>query len=328
MLEAQLAIAEHQPEQAFAALSRIPDDHGIAAQAHLLAARLWREQRCVRKAEAELRRALVLQPDLLQAHKELVYILGLQARRKEVDAEFRALARLTSLTHHDLFTWALTHFTHWSPDIVDDLDGFIEADPDDRHSRLALVELLLQRTGEEVDAHVDRILGPLPETDPEAIGLRIELAFNRGNIAEAERLLAGAPENQPRIARIRGEIALRRHDVDAAIKNFKIALTGEPYDRVSPMHLAQALRLKGDEAAADVYLDHVQRLNRIYNLIIRVRTPSHQNQAPDLTELGKACEEAGLMEEARGWQSLAITMNPLDSDAQQALARLGKPAGP
>jgi len=327
MLHAQLAIAERQPAQAFDALSRIPEDHAIAAQGHLLAGRLWREQRCLSKAEAELRRALELKPELLEAHKELVYILGIQARRSEVDAEFHALARLTPLSHHDLFTWALTHFTHWSPDIVEDLDGFINADPEDRHSRLAVVELLLERPGEEVDSYIDRILEPLPETDPDAQALRIEFAFNRGHVEAAERLLARAPANHARTARIRGEIALRHRDFAAAIRYFKEALTREPYDRVSPMHLAQALQLNGDKAAADVYLDRVERLNKIYNLIIRVRSPSRQNQASDLAELGKLCEEAGLIAEARGWQTLAIMMNPIDADAQQALARLARSTG-
>ncbi len=90
------------------------------------------------------------------------------------------------------------------------------------------------------------------------------------------------------------------------------------------MHLAQALQLKGDKAAADLYLGRVQKLNKIYNLIVRVRTPSRENQVSDLAELGKACEDAGLIEEARGWHKLAITMNPLDAEAQRALARLGK----
>jgi tetratricopeptide (TPR) repeat protein len=327
MLEAQLAVAENQPAEAFADLSRIPENHPIAAQGHLLAGRLWREQHCLKKAEAELRRALKLKPSLLEAHKELVYILGIQGRRREVDAEFHALARLTPLSHHDLFTWALTHFTQWSPDIVEDLDGFIKADPNDRYSRLAVVELLLERPGEEVGAYIQRILEPLPEADADALALRVEFAFNRGQVEEAERLLARAPANHPRTARIRGEIALRRHDFDAAIKYFKEALTGEPYDRVSPMHLAQALQLKGEKAAADVYLARVRRLNSIYNLIIRVRSANHQNQTSDLAELGKACEEAGLNEEARGWHTLAITMNPLDTNAQQALARLGRSAG-
>ena len=298
MLEAQLAVAEGQPVEAFASLSRIPEDHAIASQGHLLAARLWREQHCLKKAEAELRRALQLKPGLLEARKELIYILGIQARRIEVDTEFHALARLTPLTHHDLFTWALTHFTHWSPDIVEDLDGFIKADPDDRYSRLAVVELLLDRPGEEVDSYIQRILEPLSEADPDALALRIEFAFNRGHVAEAERLLARAPANHPRTSRIRGEIALRSHDFDSAISCFKGALTGEPYDRVSPMHLAQALQLKGDKAAADVYRNRVERLNKVYNLIIRVRSPNRQNRVSDLAELGKACEEAGLIEEA------------------------------
>ena len=128
------------------------------------------EQHCLRKAEAELRRALQLKPGLIEAHKELIYILGIQSRRREVDAEFHALAQLTPLTHHDLFTWALTHFTHWSPDIVEDLDGFIKADPEDRYSRLAVVELLLERPGEEVDSYIERILEPLPDDRPRCPG--------------------------------------------------------------------------------------------------------------------------------------------------------------
>ena len=322
MLNAQLATAEGRFDDALAALGRIPDAHAIAGQAHLLAGRIERQRRRLRKAEAAFRRALVLKPDLVDAHKELIYILGIQSRRREVDAEFLALARLTRLTHHDLFTWALTHFTHWNPDIVADLDGFIKADPEDRYSRLAVVELLLERP--EVESYIERILRPLPGNDPDATALRINLAFNLGHYHEAETLLASAPTNHPRIARIRGEMALRRHDLDGAIQHFREALSGEPYDRVSPMQLAQALRLQGDEAPAKIYLDRVKRLNRLYNLIIRIRSPKRENQVTDLTELGTACEEAGLLEEARGWYTLAITINPLDPTAQQALSRLGR----
>jgi tetratricopeptide (TPR) repeat protein len=327
MLEAQLAIALGNFDKAHASITQISHHHRIAPQAYLLEGRLWRQQRCVRKAEACFRRALALDRSLIEAHKELIYILGLQSRRREVDAEFHALARLKPLSHHDLFTWALTHFTRWNPDIVSDLDSFITADPDDRYSRLAVVELLLDRPGEEVDAYLERILKPLAESDPDALALRIEFAFNRGRFEEAERLIAKAPASHPRIARIRGEMALRGRAADAAIEHFRQALSGERYDRVSPMHLAQALKLKGNETAAQFYLDRVQRLNRIYNLIIRVRSPKHENELSDLAELGKACEDADLREEARGWYNLAITMNPLDADTQQALARLRRPAG-
>jgi tetratricopeptide (TPR) repeat protein len=322
LLEAQLATADERFDDALAAIARIPDDHTMAAQAHLLAGRIERQRRRIRKAEAAFRHALAIKPGLIEAHHELIYVLGIQSRRPEVDAEFRALAGLTTLTHHDLFTWALTHFSQWNPDIVEDLDGFIKADPEDRYSRLAVVELLLERP--DAESYIAQILDPLRDTDPDALALRINLAFNLGRYEDAERLLASAPAGHPRISRIRGELAMRRHDLDAAIQHFQDALSAEPYDRVSPMQLAQALRLKGDVVAADAHVERVRRLNRVYNLIVRVRSPKHENQVSDLAELGKACEDAGLTDEARGWYGLAIATNPLDGSAQQGLHRLGR----
>ena len=326
MLRAQVALAEHDAAGSLAALERIDDGHAIAPQAHLLAGRILRQARCIKKAEASFRKAIALKPGLIEAHKELIYILGIQSRRAEVDAEFRALARLVPLNHHDLFTWALTHFTHWNPDIVQDLDGFIRADPTDRLSRLAVVELLLERP--EIEEYVTKILAPLPNSDPDALALRINLAFNLGRVDQAEALLASAPDDHPRIARLRGELALRRRDLDAAILYFKQALSAEPYDRVSPMLLARALKLRGDAAEADAYLERVARLNVIYNLVVRVKSEKKANQPGDVAELGRACEQAGLTDEARAWYSLAITMDPLDRRSQAALYQLGGWAEP
>jgi len=321
VLEAQLETAEGHFAKAFAALARVPDSHPIAPQAHLLAGRLHRQLRCVRKAEAEFRQALTLKPALIEAHKELIYVLGIQSRRREIDSEFRELARLTPLSHHDLFTWALTHFTHWNPDIVADLDSFIKADPEDRLSRLAVVELILARP--DVESYIERILEPLPDSDLDALALRITLEFNLGRIDEAEKLLAKAGNaSHPRIARLLGEIALRRRDLDLAIDYFKQAQTAEPYDRISRMQLAQAYQLMGDKASADAILDRLEPLNRLYNLIIRVKSPKGENQVSDLAELGNACSDAGLCEEAEGWYRLAVSIDPLESNAQKGLHRL------
>ena len=67
------------------------------------------------------------------------------------------------------------------------------------------------------------------------------------------------------------------------------------------MQLSQALRLKGDVAAAEALTERVRKLNQLYNQIVRVRSPRRENQVSDLAELGKACEDAGLVDEARGW---------------------------
>jgi tetratricopeptide (TPR) repeat protein len=217
-------------------------------------------------------------------------------------------------------TWALSHFVRWNPDVVADLDGFIKADPADRCSRLAVAELLLERP--EVESYITRILEPLSNTDPDALALRINLAFNMGRFDEAESLLAGAPSGHPRIARIRGEMAMRRHDLDRAVGYFREALGAEPYDRVSPMQLAQALQLKGDQQAAQTYIDRVKRLNRVYTAINQMRSPKLNEHVTDLAGLGNAFDEAGLSDEAHAWYTLAIMTDPLDRAAQEGLARM------
>jgi hypothetical protein len=69
-------------------------------------------------------------------------------------------------------------------------------------------------------------------------------------------------------------------------------------------------------------LTRVKRLDDVYNLVNRVSKPNQENEAPDLGRLGRACEAAGLLDEARGWFALAIARDPLDSDSQKALRRL------
>ncbi len=320
LLRAQLATAEGHLEEALDALGHVPDDHPMAAQAHLMAGRIERQRRRPRRAEAAFRRALALKPGLVEARKELVYILGIQSRRREVDAEFRGLSRVTQLNHHDLFTWALTHFTAWGPDISGDLEGFIEADPDDRFSRLALAGLLIDHPGEE--ARVERVLEPLPEDDPEAQALRVELKLNHGRVDEALAMLAASAARHPHLARLRGRVALMRGDASSAIGHFRDALSDEPYDRVSNAELGKALVLQGDRPAAERYLTRARQLDEVYNLINRIKKPGSENQAPDLSRLGRACEAAGLLDEARGWYLLAIGRDPLDAEAQQALHRL------
>ena len=119
-------------------------------------------------------------------------------------------------------------------------------------------------------------------------------------------------------------------DHAAAIRHFREALTDAPYDRVAISELGKALVLAGDRPAASEYQTQARRLDDVYNLINRVSRPDRENQLSDLTRLGKACEAAGLREEAQGWYELAIAREPLDAEAQQGLRRLrdenGSPA--
>src|SRR5262249_10063984 len=148
------------------------------------------------------------------------------------------------------------------------------------------------------------------------------LSLVHGRIDEATELLKAAPQQSPRLARLRGRAALACNDHLAAIRYFKEALGDAPFDRVSISELGKALFLAGDRAAAEGYLARARRLDDVYSLINRVSRPNRENEPPDLTRLGKACEAAGLREEAKGWYALAIAREPLDTVAQQALSAL------
>lgn len=320
LLRAQVATGSGRDDEALEALRNVPEHHPMAAQAQLLAGRIERKLHRLRRAEASLRKALEREPGLIEAHKELIFIFGIQLRKREIDTEFKALARLTQLTHHDLFTWGLTHFTDWDPSSATDLQAALETDPGDRHTRLALANLLFDQP--EMEARVQKVLEPLPADDPEAAALRIELSLVHGRIEEAIALLERAPRGNPRLARLRGRAALLRNDHVAAIGHFREALSGLPCDRVAICELGKALVLAGDRPAAQTYLARARQLDDVYNLINRVSRPDRENQLPDLTKLGKACEAAELRAEAKGWYELAIAREPLDAEAQRGLRRL------
>ena len=320
LLRAQVATGLGHDDLALDALSHVEQDDAMAAQARLLAGRIERRHLRFRPAEASFRAAIEREQGLIEAHKELIYIFGIQLRKRELDAEFKALSRLTQLSHHDLFTWGLTHFTDWDPAIATELEQALEIDPDDRHSRLALANLLFDQPDKE--GKVLEILEPMPPDDTDAAALRVELNLAHGRIEPAIALLEGEPHGHSRLARLRGRVALLSRDHAAAIRHFREALSGEPYDRVAIAELGKALVLVGDRPVAQEFQTRARRLDDVYNLINRVSRPDRENQVFDLTRLGAACEAAGLREEAQGWYRLAIAREPLDAEAQQGLRRL------
>ena len=195
LLRAQVATGSGHDDEALEALRNVPEQHPMAAQAHLLAGRIERKLHRLRRAEASLRKAVEREPGLIEAHKELIFIYGIQLRKREIDTEFKALASLTQLTHHDLFTWGLTHFTDWDSSSATDLETALETDPGDRHTRLALANLLFDQP--EMEGRVQKVLEPLPSDDPEAAALRIELLPSARAHRRGDRVARKGPSREP-----------------------------------------------------------------------------------------------------------------------------------
>jgi predicted Zn-dependent protease len=320
MLRAQVALARNRTEDGLAALSRVPDDHQVGRQARVMAGQVELKRNRASIAEGYFRQALRLDPTLVQAHRSLIYILGYQLRRAELDAEFRALSGLTELTYDNVFYWCLMRNNSWeAKNAVETLAKFIEADPGDRWSRLALAENY-RRNGllDEAEAAI----ALLKDTDTAALALRAMLAFDRHQDDRAERLLAAGPPEDPTLARLRGRLALVRRDGAAAVRCFRIALADGPEDRDTIFGLINALILIDDERAAAPLWETAKGLDRLNTLVQRAMTEQGRNDPQLVRELGAACAALGHDAEARAWYKLAIAHDLLDIESQRAIFRL------
>jgi tetratricopeptide (TPR) repeat protein len=323
-LRAQLALAGGKADQALDDLARVPDQHYMAAQARLLAGQIELRRNCVRRAEGWFRAALALDPRMVQAHRELIFIYGMQLRRAEISDEFTALSQLTDLTFDNVFHWCLLRSNTWEPgEAVESLSQYIGADPSDRWSRLALAENF-RRMGRPADA--ESTIAPLPGEDTEAIALRAYLALDRQDEDEAERLLPQDPGEDPHLARLRGRLALARQDVAGALANFRTAYAAEPDNRETLFGLIAALELAGNSKAALPLRRVARNLDELSTLIQRAALPRARRDARLMRQLGAACAALERTAEARAWYKLAIAIDPLDSQAQRALFRLNEPA--
>jgi tetratricopeptide (TPR) repeat protein len=318
MLRARVAEAEGRPDEALAHLQHIPDSDPFAAQAWLKAGQIELARHRARAAEAAYRHALALNPDQIQSHRELAYLYAVQRRRAECDAQFRALDRLMPLDHTLAFAWSQNDCDLWDvPGARNVLIPFIAQDPADRDSRVALATGYA-RTNDLDQA--EAALAPLPDSDPDARALRVQIAIDRGDLEAAERLLRDGPAGHARLDFFRGRLALHRNDPHRAADAFRSVLRQDPTDRDALDGLSVALRNLGDPKFREFQQAawrHDQLKRTIKESVTTIDTDRRL-----FDKLGELCESLHLCRQARVWYRLAVGRDPLDTEAQQALARL------
>ena len=173
-------------EEAIQEFAAIPDDHPLAPLARLRTGQIQIRRGLTRPAEAAFLASLKLLPRGVQPRKELVFIYNIQHRQAELDAVLGELLDLDALDFQYVLHWTKTRNTVWNPNgDLPALEKFVAADPEDRRSRLALVEAFrrLDRLGD-----AERALAPMPPSDPGARTKRVLLAIDRGDLAAAESL--------------------------------------------------------------------------------------------------------------------------------------------
>jgi len=241
-----------------------------------------------------------------------------------LNGEFTALSKLTELTFDNVFHWCLLRNNSWEPgEAVQSLASYVAADPDDRSSRLALAANYMKM--DRLD-DAESTIAALALDDSEAIELRATIALGRQDLEEADRLLALGRGDDPLVARLRGRLALSRGDVKSALANFRLSYSGDPENRETVFGLVAALELSGDKKAALALRESAGNLDRLNTLIQRAALPAARRDAGLMRQIGAACAALDRKREARAWYKLAIDLDPLDSESQQALFRLNDPS--
>jgi tetratricopeptide (TPR) repeat protein len=280
------------------------------------------ERHRFRAAEAELKRALVLNPKSVDARRRLIWLYAQQGRSAEITAESVALASSSNVEFLDMVMWTLArHEPLELADVSDALGRAVEADPDDRVSRLALAETL-RRLGRLDQA--DATLAALGPTEREARAVRARVALDRGDTAAAEAVLGSdaGDERGASSSELRGRLALGRGDATAAVRHFRVALEIAPDDRDAQFGLSQALRLTGQAESARPLAESARAQDRLEWLVQNARAPNRRNDLATLQAIAGACQALGRRDEARGWYRLALRLAPEDAGVREGLSRL------
>jgi tetratricopeptide (TPR) repeat protein len=320
VLRAELELGRGRPDQAISLLTAIPETDPLAARARLLAGQIEKSRDRARRMEALFRDALRLDPKLALARRQLIFLYSMQARRAEVQAQYRALAELEPLNYEDVFLWTNSFENLWiNHAIQPHLERYLAADPDDRISRLALAEVFVRyHQLEESEA----LLRGLPDSDPDVRVVRARIALGRLRLDEARSILAEGPAEHLGLALLRGHFAVRSHDPATAAQQFRIALRQDPTNLEALEEFSTVLRQLGDQQAAASVQRQVQHWRHLRTLLQKATTFHLRTDKTLLTQLGETCEDLGQRPEARAWYQLALAQDPLDPAVQKSLYRL------
>lgn len=322
MLQAQVAIARDRVGSALELLDEVPETGRLGPQAKLLAGQLELRRGRLRLAEQSLRKAIELDPSLVQARRELIYIYGFQSQSEEIDQQFRALSEIVPLSADDAFVWSLIRGVQWSPEeIVETLSRAVKEDPEDSRSRIALADALLELTRFD-DA--EAILEPLDPTDPDVLAALGRLALERGNEETLSDLLDGAPTGHVELDLLRGKLGLRRRAPETAVDAFQSALDMRPNDREALSGLSQAMNQAGRRAEAMPIAKQLNQVNELNSLLNSFSSEQVRPSPDRFVTLATICEKIGFFPQARAWYQIAIANDPFHSESQEGLARLGR----
>jgi predicted Zn-dependent protease len=327
-LRARVAIARNRNDEAIELLRSIPDDHALASWARLREGQLLVRLHRFPAAEAALLATLAIDPALVEPRRELIYIYGLQLRRRDLDRTFREVSARSRLSPKEVWVWCMVRdLAWWSPgEHAPLLEAAIAADPGDRASILALAEV--ERRQGYYDA-AEALLARNPSDDAATIAALAEIDLERtGPDAARARLDAAPRPDDPDFDGLRGRIALADRRADDAVRLLTRALEHDPGRRGAIADLGKALILAGQPDRGRPYVESAARIDRLDNLLLQAENRISTRDPALFRSLAEACEAADRLPEARAWYNILLEIDPTAHSVQSALFRLDRRLAP
>jgi tetratricopeptide (TPR) repeat protein len=320
LLYAELELGVGHPDEAIQLLTEINESNSVAARARLVAGQIEKKRDRARGMEAWFLEALRLDPSLAEVRRELIFLYAMQARRRDLNAQFQALAETETLSFDDVFLWTISFVDLWINDTIrPSLERYLAADAEDRPSRLALAAVML-KSGEIHEA--ESLLVPMPTADVDARVLRIRIALASHRLDRACEILSGGAREHASLALLRAQFAARSNDSAAAEGYYRTALRLDPHNHVAIQGLSLVLKQMGRIEESEKHRLEAEKWRLITSLLQKSKTFNIRDDVTLLAQLGAACEDVGLVAEACAWYRLAIGIDPLQTAVQKSLFRL------
>lgn len=275
--------------------------------------------------EAEKTYVAVLQHDVMNANANdgLARLLAVCGRRNE------AIPLILRLVQQQQASDLLLVLARESGAIndADLLQRAHKANPDSAAPLLGLARLadLKEQTEESVT-----LCSRAVQLSPGMVAAHVELGrylLQLGRYSELNDWRINLPpgaEASAEIQKLIGFIEIHLGHRTQALSVFLSAAKSLPDSRDVCHQISQLLFEAGDSDAAQLYVEQLENIRRLYDAQDQVLFSSNEPSAVSLQELIRAFEQSGRLLEAYGWSQLAIERFPDNTDLRQVNARLGQ----
>ena len=321
LVAAEAATKQGRRIEALGYYSQLPTGAGDlkAASGYAAAGELLLEMHRASAAEAQFRQALDIDPQLLEAHRRLGQLLGIEGRRWESLPHLLEVLRADKFTLDDLLLMG-DHAVAVGGS--DELEKFLQATPDDLVPLLgkARLALLSNRAAE-----AKRLLKKILAAAPNQIEARAELgqALLSSDDPDLDRWLredAPQAEQHPEVWMTRGMRARQRGDIRGAARCFWETLKRDPVHLAATFQLAQAMESLRDLQTARRLSERAARLERLRGEVKLIA--QDRKNLTLLRSAAELTESLGCAWEALAWHRIILLVEPRASESVKASRRL------